>query len=173
MTKLYNSRRKKVGLLGLLALLICVGVAIAAWMQTNGSNGTFKSGSLQALTAVADPTGGGGTLLYPNGTADVAIKVSNPNTNPVVLTRWDPSPTGSLSSLALTGACTQAMFDIPAAGAAITPSLTIPGGATNQAVLLKDAIHMSASASIDCAGSTFTTTQPAGSLPWRLTISTP
>ena len=174
MSKFRRHPKKAVLALLLLVAITAVAAGLAAWLTSNSSQGTFKTGNVAPLTAVADTTGGtGAVILYPGQTADVAVKVSNPNSNPVSLTRWDPNPTGGLSSLALSGNCTQAMFDVPVAGEAFSPVIAIPANASNFPVLLKDAIHMSSTAHIDCAGQTLTTTGTATTAPWKLTSSTP
>jgi hypothetical protein len=65
--------------------LLAAGVAFAAWTATGSGNGYAKAQTVQALTTV-DASGSTTAQLYPGGTGDVVISVSNPNGFPVTIT---------------------------------------------------------------------------------------
>lgn len=65
----------------------------AAWAATNwtvglaaGSSGQGQSATIQNLTITAVSTPGVTNLLYPGGSGDVVLTISNPNPYPVTLT---------------------------------------------------------------------------------------
>jgi hypothetical protein len=62
--------------LGLVAVLVVSAVAYAAWTSNGTGSGTATAGTASSLTlAAGTPT----TLLVPNGSADVATVVTDPN----------------------------------------------------------------------------------------------
>jgi hypothetical protein len=67
------------------------GVAYAAWTSSGAGNSTTKAGT--ALAPVV--TGGAVTtgLLYPGGTGNAVVTVSNPNPYPVTVTSIAPNGT--------------------------------------------------------------------------------
>jgi hypothetical protein len=65
------------------------GVAYAAWTSSGSGSATTKAGTAQApvVSGGAVTTG----LLYPGGTGDAVVTVSNPNPYPVVVTTVAPN----------------------------------------------------------------------------------
>jgi len=83
------SRRRRLlaGILGA-ALVAAVSYGATNWIVglQGGSNGEGQSASVAnlSITAVASPAAG--NLLYPGGTGDVVVSISNPNSFPVTVT---------------------------------------------------------------------------------------
>src|ERR671935_1828296 len=65
--------------------LLAAGIAFAAWTATGSGNGYAKAQSVSPLTTV-DASASTTAQLYPGGTGDVVITVSNPNSFPVTIT---------------------------------------------------------------------------------------
>jgi len=65
------------------------GVAYAAWTSSGSGSATTKAGTAQApvVSGGAVTTG----LLYPGGTGDAVVTVSNPNPYPVIVTTVAPN----------------------------------------------------------------------------------
>src|SRR5947208_12881403 len=84
-----SSRRRRF-LLALLGAALVAGVAYGTtnWIVglQGGSSGEGHSGSVSniSITAVASPAAG--NLLYPGGSGDVVVSISNPNPFPVTIT---------------------------------------------------------------------------------------
>lgn len=71
--------------------LVAGGAAFAAsnWIVglNGGSNGQGKSAAVSNLTITAVASPSPANLLYPKGTGDVVIKITNPNSFPVTITK--------------------------------------------------------------------------------------
>ena len=59
------------------ALVLGVGSAYAAWGVSGSGTGASVAGSAQGLTLTAATTGS--SVLYPGGTSDVVLTITNPN----------------------------------------------------------------------------------------------
>ena len=66
----------RVMIVGLVTVLVASAVAYAAWTSNGSGSGTATAGTASGLTLSA---GTPGSLLVPNGSADVATVVANPN----------------------------------------------------------------------------------------------
>lgn len=161
MRRRFQSRKPKF-LVAFVAALCLAGGAFAYWTASGSGSGTSSVGNASALTITAGPA----TLtpLFPGGSANVAVKISNPNHFLVHISTlaldtsqgesnsgFDASPSGcDLATPALTFTSQTngtAGWDVPAR---VDP---------NDGVLnldLTGAIHMSTTASNDCQGATFT-----------------
>jgi len=132
--------------------------ALAYWTTTGSGTASTTVANAQAVTVTP---GTAAAQLYPGGTADVAVDVSNPN--PVAV---------RVVSLSLDAAAGTAGFDVDVGHAGCDPSAltftaqtnggagwTIPPkvGATNgtAALDLSNALAMSASAANACQGASF------------------
>ena len=86
-TRSSRKRRLVAALIGA-ALVSGVAYGTTNWIVgiTGGSNGEAHSGSVSniSITAVASPAAG--NLLYPGGSGDVVVSISNPNPFPVTIT---------------------------------------------------------------------------------------
>ncbi|MDT7785902.1 MAG: hypothetical protein QOF58_4321 [Pseudonocardiales bacterium] len=71
------------------------GVAYAAWTSSGSGSATTKAGTAQApvVSGGAVTTG----LLYPGGTGDAVVTVSNPNPYPVIVTSVSPNGAATCS----------------------------------------------------------------------------
>jgi hypothetical protein len=87
--KIAWTRRAKV-LSAVMGCALAGGVAFAAtnWTVglTPGSNGQGQSATIAPLTITASATPAASNLLYPGGTGDVVVSISNPNAFPVTIT---------------------------------------------------------------------------------------
>lgn len=86
-TRSSRKRRLVAALIGA-ALVSGVAYGTTNWIVgiTGGSSGEAHSGSVSniSITAVASPAAG--NLLYPGGSGDVVVSISNPNPFPVTIT---------------------------------------------------------------------------------------
>ena len=74
----------------LFGIIAVSSVAYAAWTATGGGQGYAKAGTAQVLTTV-DVSATTTATLYPSGTGNVFLKITNPNTYAVTA---DPSGAG-------------------------------------------------------------------------------
>jgi hypothetical protein len=96
-----------------------------AWAATNwlvglagGSSGEGQSATIQSLTISAVAAPAAGNLLYPGGTGDVVVTISNPNPYPVTITAVQLPANTSYA----TGYTTSALTTSQAGCLAATPS---------------------------------------------------
>jgi P pilus assembly chaperone PapD len=132
----------------LLVLLFATTIAFAAWTTNGTGSGYVAAGSEQDLTtlSVAASTT---SLLYPNGSADVKVKINNPNPYKVLVTHIDGA-SGSITSGGATCDASSGVTFTDQAG-----SWTVPASGT-LTVTLTNAASMS-NASVDaCQAETFT-----------------
>ena len=114
--------RKRRFLIALLGAALVAGVAYGTtnWIVriNGGSSGEGQSGSVSnlSISAVASPAAG--NLLYPGGSGDVVISISNPNQVPVTITAVN-LPTNTTYA---TGYTTSALSTTQAGCLASTPS---------------------------------------------------
>jgi len=123
-----NTASKRILAVGVpLAAVAISGVAFAAWTATGAGTGTAKATSAVALvTATATtPTGD----LYPGATGGaLAVKFSNSNPYPVVITSVSQDGTSFVSSTA-GAACTDAAASTHPTGVSFTTASNPVGGA--------------------------------------------
>lgn len=129
------------------------GAAIAFWSTTGSGPGSATAGQLQTLTTQALVQGAPGQApLAPGGTADVVVKVTNPNAYPVqlysVASAGAAAPDSSHPQCATTGVS----FQNPLAP--LTPAVTIPANGT-QTVTLPGSVSMSMASDAGCQGALF------------------
>src|SRR6266700_6030430 len=84
-----------------MGIALAASIAFAAWTTGGSGSGYVAAGSEQDLTtlSVAASTT---SLLYPTGSADVKVKINNPNTYKVLVTAIN---NGSSSILSGDGTC--------------------------------------------------------------------
>lgn len=146
-------RRAATAAAAVVPLLVTGGAASAYWLTAGAGSGAAAAGQLQALTAQAlvQPAPGQQSL-YPGGTADAVLSVSNPNPYDVQLY----SVTGAGSATADAGhpqcVTTGVAFQNPAAP--LTPSVTIAANAT-ATVSLPGRVTMDLSSDSGCQGALF------------------
>lgn len=110
------------------------GVAYAAWTSSGTGSATTKAGTAQApvVSGGAVTTG----LLYPGGTGDAVVTVSNPNPYPVIVTTVAPNGPATCS----------VTFTQRAPGTALAAN------SGPVAITLTGAVSMGASAAHTCQG---------------------
>lgn len=143
-----RNKKKLLGIGIITTTLLAAGVAFAAWNAGGTGSGYAKATTAQALstTDVAATTT---AQLYPGGTADVKIKIHNPNPYPVRVTSIDgngaiTSDKGALcdASTGVTYTNQSGTFDVSANSDA---SFTLSG-----------AVAMSNASDNTCQGAVFT-----------------
>jgi hypothetical protein len=130
-------------------VILTAGIAFAAWTAGGSGNGYAKAATVGALTTV-DASASTTAQLYPGGTGDVKITISNPNAFPVTVT--GVSGSGAITSNA--GAtCTNAT------GVTFTDTsgLTdVAAASTTTTITLANKASMSNSSNNACQGAIFT-----------------
>jgi hypothetical protein len=130
-------------------VILTAGIAFAAWTAGGSGNGYAKAATVGALTTV-DASASTTAQLYPGGTGDVKITISNPNAFPVTVT--GVSGSGTITSNA--GAtCTNAT------GVTFTDTtgLTdVAAASTTTTITLTNKASMSSSSNNACQGAIFT-----------------
>src|SRR5688500_11826772 len=77
-------KRRVTVLASMISVLLVASVALAAWTATGSGNGSAEAGQADTVdVTTAEVT----DLLYPTGTADVKVTVSNPNPYAVTVTQ--------------------------------------------------------------------------------------
>jgi hypothetical protein len=151
-------------------------LATGNWVVSlsGGSSGQGQSATINNLTISATASPAAGNLLYPGGTGDVVITISNPNAFPVTVTGFNLPANTSYA----TGYTTSALSVVQVGCLAATPSLVnwnyatalsgsahtltsaitvgASGAANNPLVVtLTNDAAMGASAPVACAGTYF------------------
>ena len=80
-----RNKKKLIGVGVITTTLLAAGVAFAAWNASGTGSGYAKATTAQVLTT-SDVAATTTAQLFPGGTADVKIKISNPNPYPVRIT---------------------------------------------------------------------------------------
>jgi hypothetical protein len=138
------------------ALVAGAGVAVAAWSASGSGTAGAKATTFQALTVSAGTTS---AQLYPGGTGDVVLSVTNPNPFPVKITQVaQDTSAGKYVSSDQGASCTDANGTHPT-GVTLTtttgsPIATVAAGATGTVTLTGKAA-MSNSSDTLCQGATF------------------
>lgn len=136
----------------------------------SGSSGEAQAASISNLTVVAVASPAAGNLLYPGGTGDAVIKITNPNGFPVTVTAVQLptnttyatgySDSGLSSAVAGCSAGTPSgvtwNFATGTSGTShtLTSALTVAANGTLSVTLTND-VNMATSAPAACAGSYF------------------
>jgi hypothetical protein len=130
-------------------VILTAGVAFAAWTAGGSGNGYAKAGTVGALTTV-DASASTTAQLYPGGTGDVKITISNPNSFPVTVTGVSGNGTitsdagaGCNSSTGVTFTNTTGLTEVAAAS-------------TTTTITLANKASMSSSSANACQGAVFT-----------------
>jgi hypothetical protein len=167
------SRRTKI-IAGVVGAALAGGVAFATtnWVVglANGSSGEGQAANISNLTITAVASPAAGNLLYPGGTGDAVIKISNPNSFPVTITAVQlPTNTtyangynDSALSSAITGCSASSPstvtwnFATATSGSShtLTSPLTVAANGNLSVTLTNDA-QMGNSAPAACAGAYF------------------
>jgi hypothetical protein len=147
--KVMKSRKRLVAISALVVAGSLIGVAIAAWTTGGSGSGQASAGSAASMTISA---GTPSTSLYPNGSADVAASISNPNPYGVHVSSIS---LGAVSVDAGHSGCNLPSISVTSPQANGGSGWNIAAsGSTN--VDLTNAISMSNAANDSCQGATFT-----------------
>ncbi len=136
--------------LALVAVVIAGGVTLGSWaVGSDPGNGYAKATSSQNLT-LSDASASTVAQLYPGGTGDVKVKVTNPNPFAVTVTSVSGAGTITSDKGAACNASTGVTYTdqtglTQAVGAGATVTFTLTGAAA-----------MSNAASSSCQGAVFT-----------------
>ena len=136
------------------ALLVgATGTAYAFWGTIGSGGGSAAAGQLQVLTteAILQPAPGQ-SLLAPGTSADVVVRVANPNPYEVQL--YSVTADGAATPDAGHPQCVMTGVSFQAPAAPITPQVSIPANAT-QTVTLSGAAAMDLSSDPGCQGAVF------------------
>jgi hypothetical protein len=131
------------------AAALAGGTAFAYWSAGGSGAGAAANGTLQTVTIdalVAGDTADG--TLVPGGSADVVLRVHNPNTASVEI--YSVTPNGTVTADAGHAGCTGVTFTAPASPTGITVAAD-----STQLVHLANAASMSLSSPSACQGATF------------------
>jgi hypothetical protein len=141
--------RRFVGSLVGVGLLALGGAAWASFASSGSGTGPGVTGTLRTVTLSAT-AGSSSTPLYPGATGDVSLEVDNANAYAVTLV----SVTGNGTVTADAGHPTCTTTGVTFSNQTGL-STTIPGGASNDHILLPGAVSMNAASSNGCQGATF------------------
>ena len=126
------------------------GVTYGAWVVSGAGNGYAKASSSQTLT-LADASASTTAQLYPGGTGDVILKVSNPNAFPVTITdvvsAGSPTSDKGAGCTAATGVSLTAQHSL---------SAVVAANAVGTVVTLTGAAAMAGTSDTSCQGAIFT-----------------
>lgn len=136
-----------------LGLIAAAGIAFAAWTATGEGNGTAKAGE-GAAVIVAGGTVETSGLLYPNGTGDAVVTVTNPNPYPVTITAINGNGViKAVDNLA----CKDAEHGVKFTNQSGTWNLAASGEADDsKQITLSEAVSMSIDSDNACQDTTFT-----------------
>jgi hypothetical protein len=140
-------RYRKITLTGAAALLSLASGVAFAYFTSSGTGSASASTATMATVTVAASAGSPGTPLYPGGTGDVSLRVTNPNAYAVTLV-----------SVAGTGGTITASNGCSPTGVTFTDqtglNIPIPASGTTQ-VDLPGAAAMNVTSANTCQGATF------------------
>jgi predicted ribosomally synthesized peptide with SipW-like signal peptide len=129
---------------GAIVALLGGGIAFAAWTATGTGTGTVKAGNDAGLTV----SGGSVSGLYPTGSQDVTVTVTNDNPYPVAVSSVAVGAITNDKSCSNTGVTTSSK-------PALTDRLA-PTGITGDSKSYTFTVTMDANADNACQGATFT-----------------
>ena len=140
--------------LRLAALLVTAtvvgGATYGAWVVTGSGNAYAKASATQNIT-LADASASTTAQLYPGGTGDVILKVSNPNAFPVTITdvvsAGSPTSDKGAGCTAATGVSLTAQHSL---------SAVVAANAVGTVVTLTGAAAMAGTSDTSCQGAIFT-----------------
>jgi hypothetical protein len=138
-----------------IALVVALGggIAYACWSTSGSGSGSAANDTMQTVTVAAFVVGDASSAtLIPGGSADVILRVNNPNAYPVQVY----SVTGN-EPITADGAhigCTTTGVTFTAPASPISPTVTVAANST-LLVHLPGAASMSTASQSSCQGATF------------------
>ena len=142
------TRKRKVGAVSIIMLMLTGGgIAAALWSANGSGSGQAKALTAQSLTVTAAT---GAADLYPGFTGgDVFFTVTNPNPYPVTFTSMTP---GTVTSSNPTGCATTNLSVLSASGL----SIAVGANTTSATQSIANVVTLAAGAPDACQGVTFT-----------------
>lgn len=145
--------RKRISAASILTgVVLAAGVAFAAWTASGTGTGYAKAGSAQALSTV-DVSAQTAADLFPGGTGDVKLRVSNPNPYPVKIT--GVSGDGAIATVPTEAACDSSTGVTFTDQSYSSGSELEVGAASSVTFILEDAVSMSNASANACQGKVF------------------
>jgi hypothetical protein len=143
-----RNKKKLIGVGVITTTLLAAGVAFAAWNASGTGSGYAKATTAQVMTT-SDVAATTTAQLYPGGTADVKIKINNPNPYPVRIT----SITGNGAITSDKGAACDASTGVTYTNQSGTFDVAAN---SNASFTLLGAVAMSNASDNTCQGAVFT-----------------
>jgi hypothetical protein len=150
-----NGRRgiTTAALTGLLTLALGAGAAYAYWTGTGSGAGSAVAATMQTVTVDAFVAGDSpGTTLIPGGTADVVLRVTNPN--PYAVQIYSVTANGPAIADSAHPGCTVTGVTLTGTGAPFTPAVDLAAN-TTALITLPGMAAMGTTSQSACQGSTF------------------
>ena len=140
-------------LTGMLSLAIGAGTAYAYWATEGSGGGSAGAGDMQTVTIDAlvpgdDPA----STLVPDGTADVVLRVTNPN--PYAVQVYSVTNNGAATADNAHPSCTTTGVTFTGAPGPLSPAVSIAAN-SSALVTLPGAASMDATSQSACQGATF------------------
>ncbi|MEW1819783.1 hypothetical protein AB0323_03180 [Arthrobacter sp. NPDC080031] len=140
-------------LAGALTLALGAGTAYAYWATNGSGSGSAAAGDMQTVTVDAlVPGDTPSSTLMPGGTADVVLRVTNPNPYPVQV--YSVMGNGPVTADTAHPACTTTGVTFAGSPGPLSPTVSIAANST-ALVTLPGAAGMDATSQSACQGSTF------------------
>jgi uncharacterized protein (DUF58 family) len=124
-------------------------VAWAAWSVTGTGTATVSAAEVTALQATARPTG----RLFPGGTADIEVSVTNPNEFAVEVQSFAQDPRVVVDQAHAMAGCAAGNVRLKATKKPIGQRVEADGG--TQTFVVEDAVEMLYNAPEACQGASF------------------
>ena len=129
------------------------GTAYAYWTGTGGGSGSAAAATLQAVTVDALVAGDGPqATLVPGGTADVVLRLTNPNPYPVQV--YSVSPNGPATADPEHPGCTTTGVTFTGTAPPLAPATSVAAD-TSILLTLPGAAAMDTTSLAACQGATF------------------
>jgi hypothetical protein len=149
-----RARGAKVAVLaGVLSLAIGAGTAYAYWATDGSGSSSAAAGDMQTVTVDAlVPGDTPASALIPGGTADVVLRVTNPN--PYSVQVYSVSNNGTATADDAHPSCTTTGVTFAGTPGPISPAVSIAANSSTL-VTLSGAASMDATSQSACQGATF------------------
>ncbi|MDQ0922324.1 hypothetical protein QF038_000832 [Pseudarthrobacter sp. W1I19] len=129
------------------------GTAYAYWSSAGTGSGSAAAGTMQAISVDALVAGDGpGATLVPGGTADVVLRLTNPN--PYAVQVYRVSPSGPATADPAHSGCTTTGVTFTGAAAPLAPA-TFVGANSSTLLTLPGSAAMDTTSLAACQGATF------------------
>lgn len=138
---------------GALTLALGAGSAYAYWSSTGAGGGSATAGTMQTVSVDAFISGDNPqSALIPGGTADVIVRVTNPNPYPVRI--YSVSPAGPPTADTAHPDCTATGVTFAGTGSPLSPETAVAANTTTL-LTLPGTAAMDTTSQSACQGATF------------------